>query len=461
MIAYITGLEFLVNGMVIFAGAEITRGLAVTELELAMTHSWYGIGAILMLYSHSWSSERIGHRRLFQAAALVFVVGSVVCGSADDLTTYAIGRFLQGVGGATFFLTGRMVLNETAPQLQPFGLRFFVAGLLGGAAIAPLLATLLLSVLGWRAIHFCGLIFVIGVGLFGSLHLEDRLLPVQQRSSVRLGWALWFAACIGTFQCALYYGILSHSHPYLSLSAIFAAVLCLAVFVTVQWHRRAPPIDFRRLADRRYLRGLALYSLGYLMLGVTSFLLPALMQTALRFSTLSIAIAMSCAMTLSLLVALLQVRFAANVEQRICLLLGLILWCAGSMVVAGAIMTSVLSLLWVGIFLIYIGMPVFLGTVAKTTFVGMQGIAFVHGYQLKNIVRQIGLSVGFIFVPVLVHTVSSLNSTLGTHADIVQTVVAFAGNGVHTPTLVAYQSACLLLSSIAALAMVVSKFQRA
>jgi len=96
-------------------------------------------------------SDRYGRRPVLLAGLAVFVLASVGCGLATDITTFLACRFLQGavIAGYTVSLA---VIRDTAPPGQAASLIGYVTM---AWAIAPLLGPALGGVLeeafGWRA----------------------------------------------------------------------------------------------------------------------------------------------------------------------------------------------------------------------------------------------------------------------------------------------------------------------
>jgi hypothetical protein len=79
-------------------------------------------------------------------------------------------------------------------------------------------------------------------------------------------------------------------------------------------------------------------------------------------------------------------------KHRLFMLTGLALYGFGCLLLAVVGGRSGWFSLLPAILAIYLAIPLFLGPVAAGTFTELHARAFSHGYQVKNIVRQLGLS---------------------------------------------------------------------
>src|ERR1700743_2112639 len=93
--------------------------------------------------------DQFGRKRVFQAAVVFFVVGSVLCGLADSMAMLVGARALQGIGGGAITVTASALIGEVVPLRERgryqgilgavFGVTTVVGPLLGG--ISPATST--------------------------------------------------------------------------------------------------------------------------------------------------------------------------------------------------------------------------------------------------------------------------------------------------------------------------------
>lgn len=389
----VTSVEFVENGMVMFAASQIAAGLGLSPEEFAFAYTLYGIGAMFMLYKHRWMVERLGYRSFVLLSLACFGAGALACALADGLAQFAAGRLLQGLGGATFFTAGRLAVNELPQQQRRAGLATFVASLLGASAVAPLLAAVLLEFGQWRALFWFGVPQALLVGWLAHSHLSRAVVPPAQRSHEHWGWLLWLCVGLSGLQYAIQAVSLEDGRVPAIAAGALASVAILAVFACRQWRRERPLIDVRGLAQSRYLFGLAMYFIGYFLIGSSGLLVPILLHTVYGLSLFQTAAISSCAMAGSVAAGLAHMALARRQPRhRGFMLAGLGLYGAGSLLLAAADAPGGWTGMLPGVLALYLAIPLFLGPVAAATFSGLQAEAFSHGYQVKNIIRQLGLS---------------------------------------------------------------------
>ena len=95
--------------------------------------------------------DLFGRKRVFQAAVLFFVAGSVMCGLAQSMTMLVGARALQGIGGGGITVTASALIGEVVPLRE----RGRYQGILGAVfgvttVVGPLLGGYFTDYLTWR-----------------------------------------------------------------------------------------------------------------------------------------------------------------------------------------------------------------------------------------------------------------------------------------------------------------------
>jgi EmrB/QacA subfamily drug resistance transporter len=100
-------------------------------------------------------SDIYGRRNLYVFAMALFLVGSVLCGWANSMTTLIFARAIQGIGAGgilplAFILIGEMFTLEQRARMQGF-----FSGVWGvSSVVGPLLGGFLVDQLSWRWIFY-------------------------------------------------------------------------------------------------------------------------------------------------------------------------------------------------------------------------------------------------------------------------------------------------------------------
>jgi EmrB/QacA subfamily drug resistance transporter len=136
----------------------MAEALHVTPLGMRTALTSYVLTLAILIPASPWLCDRLGTRRVFGVAIMVFGLGSLLCGVAQTLPELVAARVLQGIGGASLMPVGRYVLVRSIAKREFVRAMSTVAtfGLLG-SVLGPLLGGALVEFTSWR------LIFLINV----------------------------------------------------------------------------------------------------------------------------------------------------------------------------------------------------------------------------------------------------------------------------------------------------------
>jgi MFS family permease len=175
------GLEVTLAGAV--AGA-LTRPetLALSEAQVGAGASAYLAGAVLGALLFGWLTDRWGRRRLFFVTLGVYLAATAATAFAIDFTTFALFRFLTGMGIGGEYAAINSAIQELVPARHrgrtdlAINGSFWLGAMLGSAGASVLLDPATVPVdLGWR------LAFGIGAVLGAVVILFRRTLPESPR----------------------------------------------------------------------------------------------------------------------------------------------------------------------------------------------------------------------------------------------------------------------------------------
>lgn len=84
--------------------------LGVKPLAMQPVIVAYTLTMAMLTPASGWLADRFGTRRVYFAAILVFVLGSLCCAGAHTLGQLVIARVLQGIGGSMLMPIGRLAV---------------------------------------------------------------------------------------------------------------------------------------------------------------------------------------------------------------------------------------------------------------------------------------------------------------------------------------------------------------
>lgn len=241
----------------------------------------YQLAMVATLLPLASSGEVFGHRRVYIAGLILFVVTSLACGFAWSLPSLVAARALQGLGAAAI-MSGNTALIRFSYPLHMLGRGLGLNALVVGIAftVGPTVASCILSVATW---HWLFLINVPagGLAVWLSLRSLPHVAPTGHRFDAPA--ALLCAGFFGLLILALGEG--AHAQA----AAIVLGELALAAFCcALLWlrQRRHPaPILAIDLFRRPLFALSALTSIcSFTTQGLAFVSLPFLLQTTLGHS---------------------------------------------------------------------------------------------------------------------------------------------------------------------------------
>nr|WP_277877269.1 MFS transporter [Acetobacter musti] len=100
---------------------SIAQSLHVDPVSASVALTSYIVGLAIFIPASGAVADRFGSRTTLLTAIILFVSCSVLCGQATTLSVLAIGRMLQGIGGALMVPVGRLVLLRSVAKSELLG----------------------------------------------------------------------------------------------------------------------------------------------------------------------------------------------------------------------------------------------------------------------------------------------------------------------------------------------------
>jgi len=137
-----------------------------------------------------WAADRFGTKRLYMTALVLFVLGSVACAMAWDITSLIGFRVLQGLGGGMLMPLGMTIMTRAAGP-DRVGRVMAVLGIpmLLGPIGGPILGGWLIEAASWHWIFLINLpIGIIALAAAFIILPSDKAKPSE--GIVNLNWAV-------------------------------------------------------------------------------------------------------------------------------------------------------------------------------------------------------------------------------------------------------------------------------
>jgi len=201
------------------------NGEALYSLAFSATLAASVIG---MVVAGGWS-DRKGPSGPLIASMVVFVVGLVLSGTAENMYVFIVGRFLQGLGsGATIVALYVVVARIYPPALHPRMFGAFATAWVVPSLIGPPVAGVVADTVGWHWVFLgVGVIAVVAAGAIvpALLHLRS----VSNTATAASNWAVLWAVVVAGGVLAI--GIAGENGGALAWPIVVAAFVVVVLAV--------------------------------------------------------------------------------------------------------------------------------------------------------------------------------------------------------------------------------------
>src|SRR5580698_9340941 len=155
LLAVCAGVFMLLLDVTIVTVAQpaIQSGLHASFTDVQWVLDAYALTLASLLLTSGVLADRYGRKRLFTIGLVIFTLGSLLCGVAQDPLMLIVSRSGQGVGGAIMFATSLALLGHSF-RGRDRGVAFGVWGAITGVstALGPVLGGVITTGINWRGI---------------------------------------------------------------------------------------------------------------------------------------------------------------------------------------------------------------------------------------------------------------------------------------------------------------------
>lgn len=260
----------------------MSASLGVAPLSLKGVLTSYTLSLAVFIPISGWAADRFGSKRIFAWAVTLFLVGSVLCGSATSLHFLVGARILQGVGGAMMTPVGRLALVRTYPRSELLQtMNFVVIPAMIGPLLGPFTGGIIVHFFPWRVIFFLN----VPLALLGLWMIRQHMPDYRSANAPaldRIGFLL-FGSGIALLSYVLE---IFGEHTLETSSILFMLGLAALLLAGYAWHERHTAVPVLELALFKVRTFRAAVLGGFvtrLGVGGMPFLLPLLYQIGLGY----------------------------------------------------------------------------------------------------------------------------------------------------------------------------------
>ena len=320
--------------IVTVAQPGIQSGLHAGFTDVQWVLDAYALTLAAFLLTSGVLADRYGRKRLFQIGLVIFTLGSLLCGVAQDPLMLILSRSGQGIGGAIMFATSLALLGNSF-RGRDRGVAFGVWGAISGVstALGPVLGGVITTNWSWRGIFLVNVpIGVIAVAVT-AWRVEESRSP-HPHAPDWAGFALLTTGLVG-----LVYGLIRAGENSWSdtgvITCLAVAVVALAGFVVAEQRVAYPMFDPSLLRVPTFLGGsIAAFAMNGSLYAVLLYLVIYL-QDILGYSAQDAGLRLAIISGAQFVTATLAGRVSERVPARWLIGPGLLFVGIGLVVMAG------------------------------------------------------------------------------------------------------------------------------
>ena len=265
-----------------------TLSASVDEITWVLTS--YLVANAIVIPLGGWFSDIFGRKNFFNSCVLIFTGASVACGVSQNLESLVFFRIVQGAAGGALIPLSQAIMMETfPPKEQGMAMAMWGVGIMFAPVIGPYLGGWITDNYSWRWIFYVNVpvgaltFFLVGLFVHDPDYLRER--RGQQASD---WWGLVFLVLgVGCLQMMLDLG--ERRDWFASDFIRWLTVLSLGgmvAFVIREILTRDPLINMGLFRGRSYSMGVFLMGvIGFVLYGGV-ILVPIHAQSLLGYSAL-------------------------------------------------------------------------------------------------------------------------------------------------------------------------------
>ncbi|HJV17949.1 MAG TPA: MFS transporter [Bacillales bacterium] len=263
----------------------------LSTLQWVVTSYLLTISSLLPIFGRT--ADIFGRKKVYSIGFLIFTLGSVLCGLAQNIWFLVAMRILQAIGASMLMANSVAIITAAFPREErgrALGITGTVVAL--GSLTGPAVGGLLIGWISWRAIFYINL----PIGIIGFLAAR-MILPNDQlqnkKESFDFAGAITFTLGMVSLLLGVNNGVDWGWSSFQVLFSLILGFVLLAAFILIERKVTFPMIDLSLFSNRPFLMGNLSGWLSFVSMFANTMLMPFYLQHVLNYSSSQVGLMMT------------------------------------------------------------------------------------------------------------------------------------------------------------------------
>jgi EmrB/QacA subfamily drug resistance transporter len=339
-------------------------------------------------------SDLFGRKPILTFGIIVFLIGSVLCGTAESMEMLILFRLIQGIGAGAVMPIATTIVGDIYTKEERAKVQGYLSSVWGISAVSgPALGGLLVEYVSWRYVFWInvplGILAIAGLWLYLHESVEKK------KHEIDYPGAFLLTVAISSLMIVLVEAGTNWSWTSPQTLGLISLSIFMFVFFILQEKRAAEPMmPFNIWRERSiFIANMTSLTTGVMLIGISSFL-PAFVQGVMERSPIVAGFTLTAMSIGWPIAAAVGGRLLLKIGYRTTSLFG------GAALILGSFMFVTLTPeagpLWAaaGSFLVGVGMGLtstaFIVSIQSTVAWQQRGIATAANMFMRNLGNTVG-----------------------------------------------------------------------
>ncbi len=230
---------------------QMMGAFGATQEEITWILTSYLVASAIAMPLTGLLVKKLGRRKLLLMNIVGFLLASMLCGAATNITEIVIFRTIQGVFGAGLVPISQFILRDTFPRKeQGLAMAIWGIGIMTAPVLGPTLGGYITEALNWRFVFYMNLPVCIIAFVLAIIFIKET-----PKENVNVDWwgLLLMALGIGCFQIFLDRG--NQADWFQSnfiISVAITSAIALYLFIWRGWNKPNNVVKLNIYKERNF-----------------------------------------------------------------------------------------------------------------------------------------------------------------------------------------------------------------